>query len=83
MDAKLIGTMLKPEKFHPFNVRTASGNSYHVRSPEMAWMSIEAGVMLVYDPKQGVSLIDIDQVVECVRPIIKGRASDRGRQKDA
>ncbi len=39
--------------------------------------------MLVYDLDQGVSLIDIDQVVECVRPIIKGRASDRGRQKDA
>ena len=83
MDAEQIGTMLKPDKFHPFDVRTASGRSYRVRSPEMAWMSSEAGVMLVYDPSEGVALIDIDQVVECVRPITKGRSSDRGRQKDA
>jgi hypothetical protein len=71
MDVKQIGTMLRSEKFHPFDVRTASGQSHHVRSPEMAWMSPDNDVMLVYDPAQGVALIDTEQVVECVRPIIK------------
>jgi hypothetical protein len=83
MDAQRIRSMFRPDKFHAFDVRTASGNSYRVRSPEMGWISTEADVMLVYDPDQGISLIDVDQVVESVRPITKGRASDRGRQKDA
>jgi len=84
MNADQFRTMLKPKKtFYPFDVRTASGESYRVRSPEMGWISPEDDVMLVYDPDQGISLIDVDQVVECVRPIIKGRASDRGRQKDS
>lgn len=73
MDVERIRAMMRSEKFHPFDVRAASGRSYHVRSPEMAWMSPEADVMLVYDPVQGVALIDTEQVVECVRPIVKGR----------
>ncbi len=72
MDVKQITAMLRSEKFHAFEVRTASGQSYRVRSPEMAWMSPDDDVMLVYDPTQGVALIDTEQVVECVRPIIKG-----------
>lgn len=84
MDAPRIRSMLRLEKFHPFDVRTASGNSYRVRSPEMAWIPPEADVMLVHDPDQGISLIDLDQVVECVRPIVKGRSKgDRRRGEDA
>ncbi len=83
MDVKRIRTMLKPEGFYPFDVRTASGESYRVRSPEMGWISPVDDVMLVYDLDRGISLIDVDQVVECARPITKRRASDRGRQKDA
>jgi hypothetical protein len=84
MDADRIRSMLKPDKFHAFDVRTASGNSYRVRSPETGWISPEDDVMLVYDPDQGASLIDVDQVVECVRPIIKGRGKgDRRREGDA
>jgi hypothetical protein len=82
MDAPRIRSMLRPEKFHPFDVRTARGNGYRVRRPKMAWMPPEADVMLVYDPVRGIMLIDLDQVVECVRPIIKGRKNDRGREKD-
>ena len=53
MDPKQIGTMLKSEKFHPFDVRTASGQSYRVRSPEMAWMSPDADVLLVREGENG------------------------------
>jgi hypothetical protein len=83
MDVKRVRTMLKPQGFFPFDVRTASGESYRVRSPEMAWIPPEVDVMLVYDPDEGIVMIDIEQVVECVRPITRRRASDRGRQKDA
>jgi hypothetical protein len=67
MDAKQIRTMLRTDKLHPFDVRTAGGDSYHVRSPEMVWMPPRTGVMMVYDLDQGISFIDIDQVVECAR----------------
>jgi hypothetical protein len=83
MDPAQFRTMLKPENFCPFDVRTADGESYRVRSPEMGWISPEDDVMLVYDLDQGITLFDVDQVVECVRPIIKDHASEEGRQKDA
>jgi hypothetical protein len=67
MKADRIRSMTHAKKFHPFDVRTTSGESYHVRSPEMVWVSPENDVMLVLDPTQGVAFIDVDQISECVR----------------
>ena len=69
MEARQVRTFMDAAKFIPFDVRTASGPSYHVRSREMTWMSPQRDLMLVYDPDAGVALIEVDDVTECVRPI--------------
>ena len=52
--------------FHPFVVRTASGESYPVAHPELVWIDPDGDVMLV-KVKAAVVLIDIDSVTGCVR----------------
>ncbi|MCA1686134.1 MAG: hypothetical protein LC745_09150 [Planctomycetia bacterium] len=59
--------------FHPFLVRTASGESYAVSQPELYWIDPDGEVMLVKDKTQGVVLIDLDHISECVREPTKGR----------
>ena len=71
MKAQQIRKMTEAKPFHPFDVRTASGESYHVRSPEMPWISPDGEVVLVYEPSEGVALIDADQVTECVGQVKK------------
>jgi hypothetical protein len=77
VDVDKILSMTNPP-FHPFLVRTASGQAYTVAHPELYWMDPDGEVMLVKDKKQGVALIDIASVTECVRlqpkaPPRKGR----------
>jgi hypothetical protein len=69
MDVEHIRPFLGRDKFHQFDVRTASGNSYRVRGPEMAWLSPDGSTLLVWDTEAGVALIDTEEVTECVRPI--------------
>ena len=60
--------------FHPFQVRTASGESYSVAHPELYWLDPDGEVLLVKDKKAGVVLIDVAAVTECVRPHKGGKA---------
>jgi hypothetical protein len=53
--------------FHPFTVRTGSGQSYLIAHPELFWLDPDGEVLLVKD-KTDVVLIDIDSITECVRP---------------
>ncbi|HEY2587849.1 MAG TPA: hypothetical protein VGI81_19040, partial [Tepidisphaeraceae bacterium] len=62
--------------------RTTDGDNYRVGSPEMAWIPPEVGIMAVYDPDEGVVIIDLEQVVECVRPITKGRGENGRRSAE-
>lgn len=56
-------------KFHPFVVRTASGTGNTVRSPEMIWMPGEGELVMIYEPGEGVTMIDTEDVTECHREI--------------
>ena len=70
MNAQHIRTMVDPKKrFHPFEIRTGSGGSYHVASREMLWISQDGEILIVYNPGEGVTMIDADEVTECHRTI--------------
>jgi hypothetical protein len=71
MKPEQIRKMIRAKRFHPFDVRTASGERYHVTSPEFVWMPGDGEVVLIYEPGEGVALIDADQVTECFREIKK------------
>jgi hypothetical protein len=80
VDVETILSLTKTP-FHPFMVRTASGETYTVAHPEMYWMDPDGEVMLIKDRKQGVALIDTASVTECVRlrpkaPSRKGRTGE-------
>jgi hypothetical protein len=65
-----IRKFIKPKgRFHPFTVRTASGEGYAVRSPEFVWMPGDGEIVMVYEPGEGVTMIDADEVTECHREI--------------
>jgi hypothetical protein len=64
-------------RFHPFVVRTGSGGSYRVASREMMWMPGEGDVVLVYEPGEGVTMIDTSEITELQREVKKrGGAPD-------
>jgi hypothetical protein len=66
MKAINIRKLLDPKKrFHPFDVRTGSGGSYRVSSPEMIWISPDGEILILYRPNEGVTMIDVDEVTEC------------------
>jgi hypothetical protein len=67
-----IRGMTRPP-FHPFLVRTASGESYAVTHPELYWIDPEGEIMLIKDKVQGVVLIDTEHISECMRKPSKGR----------
>jgi hypothetical protein len=70
--AEHIIKFIKPKgRFHPFDVHTSSGWSFHVHSPEFIWMPRGAGIVVVYEPGEGVQMIDTDEVTECRREIKK------------
>lgn len=66
MNPAQIRSMMKAP-FHPFVVRTGSGESYSVVHPELFWIDPDGEVLLVKDRTQGVALIDTASVTECVR----------------
>ena len=53
--------------FHPFSVRTGSGESYLIAHPELYWLDPDGEVLPVKD-KGDVVLIDVESINECVRP---------------
>jgi hypothetical protein len=67
MDADKILTLTRARPFHPFLVGTASGETYRVAHLELFWMDPDGEVMLVKGKDQGVALIDVASVTECVR----------------
>jgi hypothetical protein len=76
MDAAHIRTLVDLKKrFHPFFVRTGSGGNYYVSSPEMLWVSPKDDVLIVYQPDEGVTMIDVDEVTECHREIKRVKKS--------
>jgi hypothetical protein len=80
MKAINIRKMLDPKKrFHPFDVRTGSGGSYRVSSPEMIWISPDGEILILYQPNEGVTMIDVDEVNVCHREI---KARKAPKEKD-
>jgi hypothetical protein len=67
LNADHILSMARGKPFHPFRVRTASGEAYTVNHPEPFWMDPAGEVFLVKDQQQGVALIDTASVTEFVR----------------
>jgi hypothetical protein len=75
MKAEHIKKLIDPkQKFHPFTIRTGSGSGYRVISRENMWMPGEGELVLVYEPGQGVTMIDTDEITECQREIKKREA---------
>lgn len=65
MTAEKIRSMTRAP-FHPFVVRTGSGESYLVAHPELFWLDPDGEVLLVKSGSE-VALIDVASVTECVR----------------
>ena len=63
--------MIRVKPFRPFEIHTTGGETYEVKSPEMIAISPGGGLVIVFDSGNGVALIDIDQIAECVRPITR------------
>ena len=81
MDAAHLRTMVDPKKqFHPFFIRTGSGGSYRVASPEMFWISHDDKILIVYQPDEGVTMIDVAEVTECHREIKPRKKAARHRE---
>jgi hypothetical protein len=56
----------KGEPFHPFEVRTTSGEVYTVSHPEQYWVLPRGETVLVY-LTDGIAFIDADHVAGFVR----------------
>jgi hypothetical protein len=70
MKVEHIRKLIDPRrKFHPFTIRNGSGGGYRVISRENLWMPGEGDVALVYEPGEGVTMIDTDEITECQREI--------------
>jgi hypothetical protein len=82
MHVEHIRPFLGRDRFDQFDVRTASGNSYRVRGPEMAWLSPDRSTLLVRDIEAGVAPIDTEELTERARPIARARKKSRVRIGD-
>jgi hypothetical protein len=66
--------MLRDKPFRPFEIHTASGETYQVKGPEMIAVSPGGGLAVVFDAGNGVALVSMDQITECIRPITRAKA---------
>ncbi len=62
----------KGEPFHPFELRTTSGQVYTVTHPEQYWVSPEGETVLVYLANR-IAFIDSDHINEFVRLVKPGK----------
>lgn len=69
--------MMRSEVFHRFEIHTNSGAVYDIRSREMIALSPSGDLVVVFDPVDGVALVDIDQVADCIRPITRVKAKSK------
>jgi hypothetical protein len=69
--------MMRDKPFRPFEIHTNSGETYQVKGPEMIAVSPGGGLAVVFDAGNGVALISMEHVADCVRPITRAKPKSK------
>lgn len=71
MDVDRIRSFYYQRPVQPFVIRTASGESYTIRHPELMAIDEEHGVVLLLWGGSGMAMIDIASITEITRDFTK------------
>jgi hypothetical protein len=83
MTVEQFRAALHQQPFRPFTIRMADGRAFDVSHPDFIAQSPSGRTVIVVQPDDSYSVLDLLLMSELEVPAANGRSSERGRKRRA